>query len=145
MDAGSSFIVRRQREYDEDDGFALVTDRDGSQLLQRGHVQHRALGAEPLEQRVADEIGLKWRTARLWSPPVDELSVREAIVFAYVRADLPMPATIERADGPFSGVAIAGTLGCTFAWSGFVPEAIHGWQLASLPHHTRNVSDEGFM
>ena len=99
----------------------------------------------PLEQRVADEIGLKWRTTRLWGLPVDEASVREAIAFAYMRADLPIPAIIERADGPFSGVAIAGKLGCTFAWSGFVPESLKGWSLTSLPHNTRNVSAEGFM
>ena len=71
--------------------------------------------------------------------------MREAIAFAYMRADLPMPAIIERADGPFSGVAIAGKLGCTFARSGFVPESLRGWSLTSLPHNTRNVSAEGFM
>jgi hypothetical protein len=97
----------------------------------------------PDEERVADGIAAKWRVARLWDLPRDEGAVRDAIAFAYMRADLAAPRTIERADGPFAGVAVARSLGCAYLWAGFVHGTVaDDWALAYNAHYSGRISDD---
>jgi hypothetical protein len=65
------------------------------------------------ERRAWDEMGQRWQADALWALPRDAREVEEAIAFAYMRADRPLPATVATANGPWNALALATCRGMT--------------------------------